>query len=79
MLYSIEQENMSKNMAFCHSLDIYLANRKTIIGYWYKNRNKCFKYCFQKVIHKTAEATGELIANKIADKVVKQIQEMLKK
>ena len=56
---------MSKDIDFCHSGEIYLANRfiellnaATKTGLW-----KWFKTCDKKVSHRAAEATGEFAGN----------------
>ena len=58
---------MSKDMAFCHSLEIYLKLWKL----WLNTRLDALETASEKVIHKLAQAAGEFIGNKIVDKIVK--------
>ena len=70
ILQNQEQENMLKDIGFCHSWEIYPTNtEKSVIGYCYKNRFRCCKIAFKKLVHETV--TGESIGNKIAEKIVK--------
>ena len=58
---------MSKDMAFCHSLEIYLKLWKL----WLNTRLDALETASKKVIHKLAQAAGEFIGNKVLDKIVK--------
>ena len=67
------RKSMSKDMDFVNRKKSIEQIWKTITGYCWRNRTRCFKNCSQKsspLANKAGEATGEFIENKIADKIV---------
>ena len=65
ILWNQEQGNISEDIDFFHSLEIYLKD--TGENYW----TPLLKTASKKLVYKTAEATEELIGNNFCDKIVK--------
>ena len=57
---------MSKDMDFCHLLEIYLTNMDTAL-----------ETATKKGFHKAAETTGEFLENNIVSKIVKSVEEII--
>ena len=61
---------MSKDMDFCYSREIYLANKEN--NYWIlhaKTGLHALKTTSKKLVHKASESIGKFIGNKIVDKI----------